>query len=357
MSSRRSSEPSSPDITPYVIRNPIYSNHNTNYPLNGAKNGKTDHRNGLNGIHSNGGNETQKYNTLLNGLSNKPSNMLNGEKLREKLQKLAETTKPKTNEINGHITKQKSILDKDFILDVLNDSIPNGVVTSPNSGLHPYIRKECRITPDISSVYKIEDTRDEVEHAYEELRLPPPQQFQDEPPPPEPFRDPPPAPPLPVDNLLYHVYESVRCRERQQKPMEMMKSQSTTELTHKLALLQPPPVEVVQKKLLADEAEQAFAKAKAEFKRQINFSGTLYSDMSQFASTLPYFHISDEYRMFSPEGLHLIICVHGLDGNSADLRLVKTYLELGLPGAHLEFLMSERNQGDTFSDFETMTDR
>lgn len=31
-------------------------------------------------------------------------------------------------------------------------------------------------------------------------------------------------------------------------------------------------------------------------------------------------------------------------GNSADLRLVKTYLELGLPGAHIDFLMSERNQ-------------
>lgn len=48
--------------------------------------------------------------------------------------------------------------------------------------------------------------------------------------------------------------------------------------------------------------------------------------------------------MFSPEGLHLVVCVHGLDGNSADLRLVKTYLELGLPGTNLEFLMSERNQ-------------
>lgn len=48
--------------------------------------------------------------------------------------------------------------------------------------------------------------------------------------------------------------------------------------------------------------------------------------------------------MFSPEGVHLIVCVHGLDGNSADLRLVKTYIKLGLPGAHLEFLMSERNQ-------------
>lgn len=59
---------------------------------------------------------------------------------------------------------------------------------------------------------------------------------------------------------------------------------------------------------------------------------------------MPYFHIPDEYRLLSPEGPHLIICVHGLDGNAADLRLVKTYLELGLPGAHLDFLMSERNE-------------
>lgn len=62
------------------------------------------------------------------------------------------------------------------------------------------------------------------------------------------------------------------------------------------------------------------------------------------ATSLPYFYISDEYRLFSPEGPHLIICVHGLEGNAADLRLVKTYMELGLPGAHLDFLMSERNQ-------------
>lgn len=68
------------------------------------------------------------------------------------------------------------------------------------------------------------------------------------------------------------------------------------------------------------------------------------SDYPILASTLPYFHISDEYRMYSPEGAHLIICVHGLEGNPADLRLVKTYLELGLPGANLDFLMSEKNQ-------------
>ena len=44
-------------------------------------------------------------------------------------------------------------------------------------------------------------------------------------------------------------------------------------------------------------------------------------------------------------------------GNSADLRLVRTYLEMALPGFRLEFLMSERNQQDTFADFHKMTER
>lgn len=38
------------------------------------------------------------------------------------------------------------------------------------------------------------------------------------------------------------------------------------------------------------------------------------------------------------------VLVSPTTGNSADLRLVKTYLELGVPGAHIDFLMSERNQ-------------
>ena len=55
------------------------------------------------------------------------------------------------------------------------------------------------------------------------------------------------------------------------------------------------------------------------------------------------------------EKLHLVVCVHGLDGNSGDLRLIRTYLELALPGAKLEFLMSEQNQNNTFEDIEIMT--
>ena len=36
-------------------------------------------------------------------------------------------------------------------------------------------------------------------------------------------------------------------------------------------------------------------------------------------------------------------------GNSTDLRLVRTYLELALPGGRVDFLMSERNQVCTMS--------
>ncbi|GIY28961.1 protein FAM135B [Caerostris extrusa] len=82
-----------------------------------------------------------------------------------------------------------------------------------------------------------------------------------------------------------------------------------------------------------------------------------FSDFPNLASDVPYFQCDSDLRAFSPEGMHLVICVHGLDGNSADLRLVRTYLELGLPTVNFEFLMSERNQGETFDDFDTLTDR
>ncbi|KAK7902157.1 hypothetical protein WMY93_018926 [Mugilogobius chulae] len=97
-----------------------------------------------------------------------------------------------------------------------------------------------------------------------------------------------------------------------------------------------------------------FIKAKEEMK-QLKLPGFLYSEVPELASSVPYFSLEEDESC--TEGIHLIVCVHGLDGNSADLRLVKTYLELGLPGARIDFLMSERNQNDTFADFESMTDR
>lgn len=64
----------------------------------------------------------------------------------------------------------------------------------------------------------------------------------------------------------------------------------------------------------------------------------------------------------SPSGgrrgcIHLVVCVHGLQGNQFDLRLYKILLSLALPQARLEFLMASSNQADTFCDFNLMTDR
>lgn len=72
-------------------------------------------------------------------------------------------------------------------------------------------------------------------------------------------------------------------------------------------------------------------------------------------------------------GVHLVVCVHGLDGTCADLRLVRAYLQLAMGGCgdvprrgrpeyapvrtRLAFLMSSANQGDTFSDLQTLSDR
>uniref|UniRef100_A0A8D2CZ52 Family with sequence similarity 135 member A n=1 Tax=Sciurus vulgaris TaxID=55149 RepID=A0A8D2CZ52_SCIVU len=99
---------------------------------------------------------------------------------------------------------------------------------------------------------------------------------------------------------------------------------------------------------------QAFLQAKEELKL-LKLPGFMYSDVPLLASSVPYFSMEEEDG--SEDGVHLIVCVHGLDGNSADLRLVKTYIELGLPGGRIDFLMSERNQNDTFADFDSMTDR
>lgn len=56
-------------------------------------------------------------------------------------------------------------------------------------------------------------------------------------------------------------------------------------------------------------------------------------------------------------GVHLVICIHGLQGNQFDLRLYRIFLQLALPQVRFEFLMAQSNQSDTFCDFNLMTDR
>ena len=59
------------------------------------------------------------------------------------------------------------------------------------------------------------------------------------------------------------------------------------------------------------------------------------------------------------DSVHLVVCVHGLQGNQFDLRLYRSYLELSLPQHRLEFLMAQSNQFDTstFTDFNLQTNR
>ncbi|XP_075225042.1 protein FAM135A isoform X2 [Lycorma delicatula] len=337
---------------------------------------------------------------------------------------------------SGLISPTGSCQDQDFSNGVLtSNKTTESRICSPPASAPPVLLNTSSDQKlgngnDSGNLSNVENnvTTTTVEHPYEELRLPPPKQFWDIPPPPEPFRDDPPVPVSPVDNLLYHMCESVkrqnirhqtRRRQNDKDKIRNRKRQMKSDGDSKIILTggnivdsshskpktpqiaatspkssvpgdvqqqqQPPLVsssaaedtsitnagscpgvpcdcynddKLYQRVIVQHDDESAtFVKSKEEFKRQMNFTGMIYSDFPTLASTLPYFHISDEHRIFSPEGLHLIVCVHGLDGNSADLRLIKTYLELGLPGANLEFLMSERNQGDTFSDFDTMTDR
>lgn len=55
-------------------------------------------------------------------------------------------------------------------------------------------------------------------------------------------------------------------------------------------------------------------------------------------------------------GVHLVICVHGLQGNQFDLRLYRIFLQMALPQVKFDFLMAQSNQSDTFCDFNRMTD-
>ena len=71
---------------------------------------------------------------------------------------------------------------------------------------------------------------------------------------------------------------------------------------------------------------------------------------------LPGFHSPGSRIQRSP-GIHLVVCVHGLQGNQFDLRLYRIFLTMALPQVRFDFLMASSNQHDTFCDFNLMTDR
>ena len=125
----------------------------------------------------------------------------------------------------------------------------------------------------------------------------------------------------------------------------------STEISTVNSILQPESIlneqvtfHQLKSKLMADLSPQ--------------FQGNVYSEMNNIpASKRPYFSLRDCDDLSSSSTLHYIICVHGLDGEHRDLRLVKAYLSLALPEERFEFLMSEANEQDTFADLDTMKER
>lgn len=120
-------------------------------------------------------------------------------------------------------------------------------------------------------------TKESVEeHSYEEVRLPPPKMFQDEPPPPEEFRD----PPAPIDNPLYHVYETVKQtrspKQNKTAPCSPQRSRDRDSVYGARDIC----LDCYQegKELLQSTQDDFinFKKCKDEFKRQMSFSGKIY---------------------------------------------------------------------------------
>ncbi|KRX48664.1 Uncharacterized protein T05_7528 [Trichinella murrelli] len=107
-----------------------------------------------------------------------------------------------------------------------------------------------------------------------------------------------------------------------------------------------------------DQSLLMYAEAKEKCRkilRDNGFSGWLASDFA----TLPlqrYYFVSPTAVDKSSSNLHLVVCVHGLEGSPCDLNMVKFFIQLNLPGENIDFLMSRRNQMDTtYKEFQLMT--
>lgn len=121
------------------------------------------------------------------------------------------------------------------------------------------------------------EARESVEHSYEEVRLPPPKMFQDEPPPPEEFQD----PPAPIDNPIYHVYETVKSVTNNQKQCKTAPcSPQRNRIRDSSYAAQDVCFDCYQegKELLQSTQDHIvnFNKCKEEFKQQMGFSGKIY---------------------------------------------------------------------------------
>jgi triacylglycerol esterase/lipase EstA (alpha/beta hydrolase family) len=109
---------------------------------------------------------------------------------------------------------------------------------------------------------------------------------------------------------------------------------------------------------LIDQDLIVFAEQKEALKQRlltIGYGGLFYSDQ-KFSNWQPYFStmFSEAVEKRSIESVHLIVLVHGLEGTSEDLSAYKNYIRIALPNENLQFLLSEANQTETWSNFNNM---
>lgn len=128
-----------------------------------------------------------------------------------------------------------------------------------------------------------------------------------------------------------------------------LKTGSSKRNSYKMVMQSPPYMPAPK------DSSTRFQRAKDTLEATVcNLPGHRYSHLTEATTVRPYF---SERIVATTENVHLVVCVHGLDGNSGDLRLVKCYLEMALPRSNFDFLMSEVNQDDTFCDIDEMTSR
>lgn len=127
---------------------------------------------------------------------------------------------------------------------------------------------------------------------------------------------------------------------------------------------------------LLDQDRVIFAEQKEILKQRLNsigYKGLMYSELSTFPNWKPYFSTSfmQAIERRNIEFVHLVVFVHGLEGllfkrfpmknptrlgTSEDLAAYRNYLRIALPDANFAFLLSEINQTQTWSDFNTMAE-
>lgn len=109
--------------------------------------------------------------------------------------------------------------------------------------------------------------------------------------------------------------------------------------------------------------------AKNKLLEELQFPGHLYSDLYLTIPITPYITSKAVSVSESKPDSHLIVLVHGLDGTESDMRIVRSYLLLGIQGIlrsrgkwnisrmPYKFLMSSANASDTTEDMRILSKR